>query len=73
MNTPTEKTNEPGTQLSRIYKTDPYGFPIYPADEELHQENKEGQDIDPDAISPAPVSDPDDDEETKIYESKLNM
>ncbi len=41
MNTPEENTDTPGTKLSRIYKTDPFGFPLYQADEYLYEKDKE--------------------------------
>jgi hypothetical protein len=51
METPPEKAIAPNTQLSRIYKTDPFGFPLYPYDEEQYRQSRQEQGIDPDAIS----------------------
>jgi hypothetical protein len=51
MNTQEEETIIPSTQLARIYKTDPFGFPLYPYDEELYKQSKQGKGLDPDAIS----------------------
>jgi L-rhamnose isomerase len=73
MNTQEETTITHGTQLSRIYKTDPFGFPLYPYDEEQYQQNKQEQGVNPDAISPNNKSDSDDNEHSKVFESLLNM
>lgn len=72
MNISEEKTITPGTQLSRIYKTDPFGFPLYPYDEDQHRQSRQERGINPDAASET-VSDTADREQRDAYESRLNM
>ena len=55
MNNTTEKKIAPSTALSRIYKTDPFGFPIYAADEELYQQSQQKKGLNPDAASDTAV------------------
>lgn len=73
MNAPEETTIVPSTQLCCIYKTDPFGFPLYPSDEQQYQQNKQEQGLNPDAISVVLKSDPGDSGQSNIYESLLNM
>jgi hypothetical protein len=41
---PTEETKSPfGKPLSRIYQTDPFGFPLHAADEEIYNKEMEEQ------------------------------
>jgi hypothetical protein len=73
MNAPAEKTIAPGTQLCHIYKTDPFGFPLYPSDEKQYSASKQGQGVNPNAISETPKANPDNGEQSEIYESVLNI
>lgn len=73
MNTLPEKIIIPGTKLSRIYKTDPFGFPLYPYDEQQHKQTKEEQGLNPDAISDTRKTYHDDKEQSDPYNSVLNM
>jgi hypothetical protein len=73
MNTQAETTIASSTQLCRIYKTDPFGFPLYTSDEEQYNQSKQEQGINPDAISQTHRTDSDDGEQSNIYESVLNM
>ena len=73
MNTPAETTITPSTQLCRIYKTDPFGFPLYPSDEEQYHQSRQEQGLNPDTISGTSKACSDDGEQINIYESLLNM
>lgn len=73
MNNPEEVTIKPSTELSRIYKTDPYGFPLYHFDEEDYILSKKEKGLNPDAISGSPASDPDDGGQSNTYDSLLNL
>ena len=73
MNTQADTKIVPGIQLCRIYKTDPFGFPLYPSDEGQYQQNKQERGLNRDAISEIPKADSDDGEQSNIYESVLNM
>ncbi len=50
MNTIEEKKDLPSTKLSRIYKTDTFGFPLYPADEEQYKKGKEETEAESDSL-----------------------
>lgn len=73
MSTPEEVTIQPSTGLSRIYKTDPYGFPIYHFDEEDYVLSKKEQGPDPNAMSDVLKTESIESERTDTFESNLNM
>ena len=73
MDNPEEVTIKPSTELSRIYKTDPYGFPLYHFDEEDYILSKKEKGLNPDAISETTPTDSDDGEQSNTYDSLLNL
>lgn len=62
MNTQEEDTIIPSSQLARLYKTDPFGFPLNPYDEEQYKQSKLAKGQNPDAISEVVKTEKDDTE-----------
>jgi|GEM_PF-6320537 len=69
----TENIIESGHLLYRIYKTDPFGFPLYQADEEQYHKSKQAQGLDPDAVSVFASADRDSTQASAIDEASSNI